>query len=94
MPMDHASSIYLHIINGEAGTAGELMARLALHLGHDATRYPLEVAEIAQLRLISKEKGWLTEHYAAEMLRAAVFGSFEPWRPDQAERLKSMLARH
>lgn len=92
--MDHASSIYLHIINGEAGTAGELMARLALHLGHDAQRYPLEVAEIAQLRLISKEKGWLTEHYAAEMLRAAVFGSFEPWRPDQAECLKSMLARH
>lgn len=94
MPMDHASSIYLHIINGEAGAVGELMARLALHLGYDAKLYPLEVAEIAQLRLISKEKGWLTEHYAAEMLRAAVFGSFEPWRPDQAERLKSMLARH
>ena len=94
MPMDHASDIYLHIICGEAGAASELMARLALHLGHDATLYPLEVAEVAKLRLISKERGWLTEHYAAEMLRAAVFGSFEPWRPDQVERLALMLARH
>lgn len=94
MWMDHASSIYLHIINGEAGAAGELMARLALHLGHDAQSYPLEVTEVAQLRLISKEKGWLTEHYAAEMLRAAVFGSFQPWSPDEVERLASMLARH
>lgn len=90
--MEHASSIYLHIINGDAGAAGELMARLALHLGHDAQLYPVEVAEVAELRLLSKEQGWLTEHYAVEMLRAAVFGSFEPWRPDQVERLASMVA--
>jgi hypothetical protein len=43
---------------------------------------------------IYQEGGWLTEHYAVEMLRAAVFGSFEPWRSDQAEMLASMLARH
>lgn len=92
--MDHASSIYLHIVNGEAGAAGELMARLALHLGHDANLYPMEVADIARLRLVSMEKGWLTEHYAVEMLRSAVFCSFERWRPDQVERLASMIARH
>lgn len=92
--MDHASSIYLHIINGEAGAAGELMARLALHLGYDAQLYPMEIADIARLRLVSMEKGWLTEHYAVEMLRSAVFCSFEPWRPDQVEHLASMIARH
>lgn len=92
--MDHASSIYLHIINGEAGAAGELMARLALHLGYDAKLYPMEVADIAALRLINMETSWLNEHYVVEMLRSAVFRSFEPWRPDQVERLASMIARH
>lgn len=92
--MDHASSIYLHIINGEAGAAGELMARLALHLGYDAKLYPMEVADVARLRLINMQTTWLNEHYVVEMLRAAVFLSFEPWRPDQVERLASMIARH
>lgn len=55
--MDHASSIYLHLINGEAGAAGELMARLALHLGYDAKLYPMEVADVARLRLVGMEKG-------------------------------------
>jgi hypothetical protein len=92
--MHHASDIYLHIINGEAGAAGELMARLALHLGCDAKLYPLEVGDIARVRLVTDKRGWLNEHYVAEMVRAAVFGEFEPWRPDQVERLKSMLSRH
>lgn len=92
--MRHASDIYLHIINGDAGSAGELMARLALHLGHDPLHYPMDLAEITRARLISNRGGWLTEHYAADMLRAAIFGEFEPWRPDQVERLETMLARH
>lgn len=92
--MEHASSIYLHIINGEAGAAGELMARLALHLGHDPHLYPMEIADVTRLRLVSMEKGWLTEYYAVEMFRSAIFRTFEPWRPDQVERLATMIARH
>ena len=92
--MEHASSIYLHIINGDAGPAGEFMARLALHLGHDSERYPMSLAELAELSLFSKGQGWLTEYYAVDLVRAAVFGSLEPWRPDQVERLMSMIARH
>ena len=92
--MKHAGDIFLHIVNGDAGTAAPLMARLALHLGHDAAQYPLDVSEIAQIRLVTNRRGWLNEHYVAEMLRAAVFGEFKPWEPHQVELLRCMLFAH
>lgn len=92
--MKHATDIFLHIVGGEAGAAAQLMARLALHLGHDATKYPLEVSEIAQIRMITDRRGWLNEHYVSEMLRAAVFGEFKPWEPEQVELLRGMLFIH
>ena len=92
--MRHAIDIFLHIVNGDAGAAAPLMARLALHLGHDAALYPLDVSEIVQIRFVTDKRGWLNEHYVAEMLRAAVFGEFKPWEPDQIELLRCMLFDH
>lgn len=92
--MKHATDIYLHIVNGGAGAAAPLMARLALHLGYNALLYPMDASEAAQVRYVSDKAGWLNEHYVAEMLRAAVFGEFSPWEPEQVELLQCVLVDH
>lgn len=92
--MELQSVFYLHIIGGQAYEATTLMARIALNLGHDAKAFPVDLTEIKQVGLLPRDPSTcgFNELLVADFLRAGLVHGLKPWRPDQVDGLKALLA--
>lgn len=81
---------YFHVSCGGAGIAGELMARLALNLAHDARAYPLDASEL--LAIMDMDAGADTGGFngllVAELLRAAVLCELAAWDEEEVRHLR------
>ncbi|MYM37464.1 hypothetical protein GTP38_24365 [Duganella sp. FT94W] len=82
---------YLHIITGGAGDAAPLMARIALHLAHDSSAYPINLIDLKTLKNFCspKESSGLNEFFVSEFLRSAMMEGVRNWTDHEIGRLKT-----
>ena len=90
--MHFQAEFYLHVVQGYAGDAGPIMARLALNIGHESKAHPFPFEHLAIIGDFERQHGTqgLNEFYAIECARALVLRNFRPWEPDQVARLKTV----
>lgn len=81
---------YLHILF-RAGDAAPLMARLALHLAHDATLYPIDLNDLKKLKHFSPpgETCRLNLFFVSDFLRAVTMEGVRNWTEHEVGRLKT-----
>lgn len=88
--MHFQAEFYNHLINGQAGDAAPILARLALNVAHDSGEYPFPFELLATVGNFERKLGTqgLNEFFAMECARAAVLREFAPWRQDQVAKLR------
>ena len=95
------SEYFLHVTCGAAGPASALMARIALHVGHDAKAYPMDLSEIKRVtdlslesdgtpsRLHVRSRRVLNELMVAELARQFLMTEVS-WRDDQVAAFRAL----
>ena len=92
--MNFQIEMYRHLIDGHAGEAAPILAKLSLCLGYDAAAYPCSIWDIHAIGSFcraSNTKG-LNEFFAMECARSAVLGSFKQWDHEQIVKLREIAA--
>lgn len=93
--MSFQTEMYRHLIDGRAGEAAPILARLCLCAGSDPFKHPCSVWDLHNIGSFSRpyESKGLNEFFALECVRAIILDSFKPWAPEQIQQLEVIAAQ-